>query len=342
MYMITFLDKNGVIKLEFRHLKDQGFTDILEMPEFDDEIIQYVLSRVHGEFIWLDRPHKITKNVIRAITDLPQVGQRLDKKKISNNEVTKLTGATFDNRSMRISTIRDKDVQFASMVIGYKVNQSNRLNYVSSSYIYCVHKMIKENENYDLFQWMCDELILNLGKIKGEKKGVFRYGNLVVCLMLFFLNETPGSGKRQWAFNILVGKQIKDGLRNLGQDKESTLWGYFKAFQKAMKQRERVPKHIIDKYSIEICFMVKKDENLMEFVQPRIVWVTEMGYEVDAQVLDLYAKMLIDALVDEMEKTCDTAKQKELEVQIGFNKKKREGQIKKVGQAVKKMSSKIK
>lgn len=91
------------------------------MPGFDDEIFRYVLSRVHGEFMWLVQPHKITKDAIWEITSLPQVGQRPDKKEIYNNEVTKLTSATFNNWSMRISTIRDKDVQFSSMVIGYKV-----------------------------------------------------------------------------------------------------------------------------------------------------------------------------------------------------------------------------
>lgn len=69
-----------------------------------------------------------------------------------------------------------------------------------------------------------------------------------------------------------------------------------------MKQRERVPKHIVDKYSTKICFMVKKDENIMEAVQPRKIWIIKMGYEVYAQILDLYAKTLIDALVDETEK----------------------------------------
>lgn len=59
------------------------------------------------------------------------------------------------------------------------------------------------------------------------------------------------------------------------------MWGYFKAFQKAMKKRERKPKHIIDKYSTDICFMVKKDETLMEAMQPRTIWVIQMGYEVD-------------------------------------------------------------
>lgn len=67
-----------------------------------------------------------------------------------------------------------------------------------------------------------------------------------------------------------------------------------------------------------------------------------MGYEVDAEILDLYAKTLIDAPVDEDEKTFGTTKQKESEVHIGFGKKKREGKIKKVGEFVEKMSSEIK
>ncbi|XP_059076548.1 taxadiene 5-alpha hydroxylase-like [Cryptomeria japonica] len=49
------------------------------------------------------------------------------------------------------------------------------------------------------------------------------------------------------------------------------------------------------------------------------------------QILNLYAKILIDYLVDEKEKTFGTAKQKESEVKIDFGKNKREGQIKKVG-----------
>lgn len=100
--------------------------------------------------------------------------------------------------------------------------------------------------------------------------------------MLFFLNELLGTGKTQWAFDIPVEKQIKDAIRNIGQDRDSILWGYFKSFQKALRKRERVPKHIVDKYSNEIYFMVKKDKTLMEVVKPRKIWIIEMGYEVDA------------------------------------------------------------
>lgn len=56
MYIITFLNQDGSMKLEFQIMKDQGFTDILEMSKFEDDMILYVLSQVHGEFIWLDRP----------------------------------------------------------------------------------------------------------------------------------------------------------------------------------------------------------------------------------------------------------------------------------------------
>lgn len=78
-------------------------------------------------------------------------------------------------------------------------------------------------------------------------------------------------------------------------------WGYFKLFQKAMKSRERIPKHVVEKYSIEIYFMVKNYETLMEAVIPKKIWLEEMGYEVDARILDAYSRMLIDVLTDESE-----------------------------------------
>lgn len=48
-----------------------------------------------------------------------------------------------------------------------------------------------------------------------------------------------------------------------------------------------------------------------------------MGYEVDDVILDAYAKMLIDAPIDEAEKSFGTTKQKKQEVQTKFNRKKR-------------------
>lgn len=90
--------------------------------------------------------------------------------------------------------------------------------------------MMRENEKLDLYGWMWDELLINLGKIKGEKKGTFRYANLIVCLILFFINETLSFGKRQWAFDIPVRRQLKQSIATLGSQRDDKVWGYFKEF----------------------------------------------------------------------------------------------------------------
>lgn len=60
-----------------------------------------------------------------------------------------------------------------------------------------------------------------------------------------------------------------------------------------MKNRFQIPKSIIEKYKDTICFMVNKDECMMEAVHPRIIWIIPMGYEVDEATLDAYAQNLL-------------------------------------------------
>lgn len=68
------------------------------MLELSDEVVRYVLSRVHGEFMWLDSVFKITKEAIKVVTGFPSTGSRPDKKKkIPNKEVMRSTRATYDN-----------------------------------------------------------------------------------------------------------------------------------------------------------------------------------------------------------------------------------------------------
>lgn len=90
-------------------------------------------------------------------------------------------------------------------------------------------------------------------------------------------------------------------------------------FQISMRFRIGVPQHIVEKYSTDICFMVKKDETLMEVVKPWKNWIDEMGYEVDALILDAYAEILLDADIDKVEKPCRTTQQYSLDVETDFN-----------------------
>lgn len=95
----------------------------MDFLTFDEaEWVRYVLSYIHREFIWLDHPYKITKEVIKKVTCLHKIkGVPGTRCKLSNTELNKLIGATFDGMSMRADNVKDIDVKFATMVIGYKV-----------------------------------------------------------------------------------------------------------------------------------------------------------------------------------------------------------------------------
>lgn len=67
-----------------------------------------------------------------------------------------------------------------------------------------------------------------------------------------------------------------------------------------------------------------------------------MGFEVDAQILEAYAKMLIDAPIAEAENSCGIAKQKSQEIEIEFKQKKREKKEGKERKFVQKVSQDIK
>lgn len=83
--------------------------------------ILYILSHVHDEFIWFDRPHKITKKVIQVVIGLAEIGKVPSLRKVSNDTVIATTSSKFDSRSMTINNILENDVKFASMVVDYKV-----------------------------------------------------------------------------------------------------------------------------------------------------------------------------------------------------------------------------
>lgn len=106
-------------------------------------------------------------------------------KKVSNDTMMTLTGATHDSRSLRVNDVKDINVRLISMILGYKTTNANRLNYVSSLCIKSAYDMVNSNAEIDICEWLKDELIDNLKKIKGEKKGTFKFGNLLVCLLLY-------------------------------------------------------------------------------------------------------------------------------------------------------------
>lgn len=152
---------------------------------------RYILSRIHDEFIWLDKPYKITKNAIQAVTCLNEIGEILSLRNVKNMIVIEVTGSQHDSRSMTISDIVEYDVRFISMVMGYKVYISGKLNSVSNMTIYVAYQIIKEDKLYDLCGVLVSEFMSNLKKIKQNKKHVFKFGTSIIYLAFYFMKENP-------------------------------------------------------------------------------------------------------------------------------------------------------
>lgn len=121
-----------------------------------------------------------------------------------------------------------------------------------------------------------------------------------------------------------------DIFNNMGDDREKNIIEYFQAFKARMKTRERLSQTIVDKYQKEICFVIKKEEIWMEAVVPRIVWVTEMGYDADENIIETYAKALLEAPREPEEEVFGNAETIESKVQTMKQRKRREKTIRKV------------
>lgn len=237
-----------------------------------------------------------------------------------------LTSATFDKRSPRVNNVKDINVRFVSMNLFYKATHGNMLSSVSSLCIKSAYDMVNDNKRIDVCEWLKDELIDNLKKIKGDKKGTFRFGNFLVCLILYITKEVPDIGKKDFGFDIPIGKQLLDILNNMGENREKHINEHFQALKPQMKTRIRTSQAIVDKYQKEICFVIKKDEIWMEAVVPRTLWVTEMGYEIDDNIIETYTKALLEAPKEPSEKVFGNAET----IESGIQSQKRVKKTKKI------------
>lgn len=66
LYNKHMADSLGNMKPKYKILHDKGITQFIHFLVFDEvEWVWYTLRRVNDEFIWFDRPYKITKKAIQ-------------------------------------------------------------------------------------------------------------------------------------------------------------------------------------------------------------------------------------------------------------------------------------
>lgn len=136
--------------------------------------------------MYLNRSHTITKEVIHVITSFCQIGEVPKMRTISKEIVIALTRSTVDDRAISVNKIADPGVIFATMVIGYQIFHSSKMNNVPSVVVHVAYKMMIENEDYDLCEAMRSQLMLNLESIKKDNRQKFKYGHLLIDLFFYF------------------------------------------------------------------------------------------------------------------------------------------------------------
>lgn len=170
----------------------KGFHHALKsIDDFEYDHVRYVLSRVHDHFMGLDRPHKITKEEIHVVNGLCSTDEVPILRSIPRNNFVELTKSRWDGRAMTINEIDDSTVKFASMIIGFQVYHSSRMNNIHVATIHIAYWMIKENVDYDLSEALRSQLVLNLEFIQKDKRLKFKFGQLIVGLFFYFQNFFP-------------------------------------------------------------------------------------------------------------------------------------------------------
>lgn len=139
------------IKLEYSILERKKLHNaVYFLEEFTEDNICIILSRVHGDKMYLEWTHDITPEAIHAVTGFCNIGEVSTLRKDIKTEMNKLTGSLSNQQGMTINPIKDDLVKYACMVIGYRVFYASRINFVPTTVVNVAYRMIQEDASFDL------------------------------------------------------------------------------------------------------------------------------------------------------------------------------------------------
>ena len=161
----------GILKDEFSIVEKKGLTKALVFPiVFKMEWIRIVLSRIHDGAFWLEtKPMKITKKFFNRVTGFPTLDQPKTLRSDKRETIEKNTGAKWNNRGMKIDTIKDPLLDFVVRIISHKFYQSSRLNNVPYIVVDVAYKLVNKDHTYDLVELMLQQINENLGATRKYK-----------------------------------------------------------------------------------------------------------------------------------------------------------------------------
>lgn len=202
-----FCDKDKKIRPEYNILEKKKLYNVVYfLEDFIEDHIRIILSRVHGDKMYLERTHDITLQAIHVVTGFCNIGDVPALRMVSKIEMSKLT-------SMIVNSIKNDLVKYACMVIGYQTLSASKINSISAAMVNVTYRMIKEDASFDLCTDMQRQLLLNLKSIKQDNALRFKFGQLLVGLFFYFQGYFLGVGEIQWSADQPVTEQIKESLQ---------------------------------------------------------------------------------------------------------------------------------
>lgn len=196
-------------------LEGKGLNVWTEFPWFDNaEVIRVILSRVRDNCIVLDKPYPIRKEIISMVTSLCDNGEVPAKKLTLNKEMEALTGVKGDQQALVINTIVNPVVRYVAYGISYKVYFRNREGATSAIVVYMAYMFVMENISFDLCE-LLKELLLESIKMTKEKNYAFRYGSLLVSLVMYCLEFLSAKDIVIWESGVPIARQIFKYLNSL-------------------------------------------------------------------------------------------------------------------------------
>lgn len=115
-----------------------------------------------------------------------------------------------------------------------------------------------------------------------------KFSSILVRIFFYLHNYFPTIGNVEWDFKRLSIYQINEFINGLGDKFERVMDEYF----------NQIPLKLVDQCRDEICFLVDIDTTLIKVVEPRIVWLETMEYELDIDRATRSIKVLLDQSKD--------------------------------------------
>lgn len=98
-------------KDDLKEIETTTLARAMDIPKnFKKELVKFMLSQVHNEYMWLDKPYKITKEVIERVTRFNDIGEKMTTRMHIIEEVAKKTRCYLDGRMCTLKDILDRKV----------------------------------------------------------------------------------------------------------------------------------------------------------------------------------------------------------------------------------------